>query len=483
MRHAAWLLSILLLCSAAGVLPSAHTAGDGAAREALKEYRKLDRSQDNSLNALLALQDLAAHDSPVIVDAMLHELSGARIERYRTARRVLEGFRDPRTLNHLIKEGVGHPRPEVRAQCLLALGSGRPSSVDWIPPTEAALDDRFAIVRAAAVEALGLARASGRLGRILELADDPSVRVRQQVPEALVRLAPHRASAILPTLAADSSWRVRASAVRALGSLRTRDSVEELVAILDREVGRIREDALDQLRHLTRQDFGLHVDAWERFLELAPPDFLSTPDESAVATSSGSVVYYGLTSHSTRFVLVTDLSTSMTTIERTTYRSKITASRLQLTKDQMESLVEDLGEDVAINLVTFSDNAEVWQRKLLTMNKKGRAKALAEIESYSPRGGTNLFHALSTCFEMAADSLTKPELEDSTPDTIFLLTDGEPSVGTMLDTSVILEWVEERNRELQVRVHCIALNTQPRSRDFMSRLARITSGQYVNPFD
>jgi hypothetical protein len=458
---------------------------DGAARQALKMYRDMERQSGASLATLLALRDLAAYDSPVLVDALLDELQGDRLERFRAVRRLFEGFRDPETLTRLVDAGIGHTSANVRAQVILALGTGRPESIDWITPTEAALDDRSPVVRGAAVEALGLARASGRLDRIIELSEDDSVRVRSRVPEALVRLVPQRALALLRSMASDPSWRVRIAVVRALGALHNRAAVETLVDILEQESGRVREDSLTELRRLSRQDFGLHVDAWRRFLETAPPDFLSTQDaqDAGQGTSPGSVVYYGLASLSTRFVLVTDLSGSMTTYEGGSYRSRASGTRLELTQQQMTGLISELDDDVSINLITFSDRAHTWRRSLLPMDAKGKATALKEIASYHADGGTNLFDALTTCFELAEDSLDAPAREGSAPDTVFLLTDGEPSVGELQDLNLILEYVAERNRDLQLRIHCIALNTQPTSREFMSRLARVTTGEYVNPFD
>jgi hypothetical protein len=443
------------------------------------------RNSRSSPATLYALRDLANHDSPITVDALLVELKSDRLEQFREARHVLQGFQEPDTLRQIVKEGIGHSVPQVRAQVILAMGKGRPESVDWISPTESALDDSNPAVRAAAVEALGLARASGRLDRILELSADTSVRVRQRIPEALVRLAPQRALALLRTMTSDPSWRVRASVARALGALHTRAAVEALIDLLGQESGRVREDALTELKRLVRQNFGLHVDAWRRFLQTAPPDFLNTKGNENIEglADPGSVVYYGLASLSNRFVLVTDLSGSMSARETLGARTPLVGTRLELTKLQIEALLDKVDKEVSINLMTFSDKAHVWRRSLLPMTPQGKAKAKAEVKSYRADGATNLFDALDTCFELAESSLDVPRKEDGTPDTIFLLTDGEPSEGELRNTQLIIEYVTERNRDLQLRIHCIMLNTSSASHDFMSQLAAATTGEFVNPFD
>ncbi len=473
------------LCLAPALRPAV-PHGDGT-RDKLDAYVASKNRHDDPLAPVLALRELAGHDDPKVVDELIDDLAdGDHPERRRSIRRVLEGFREPESVRRLVERGLGHARASVRSQVILALGRGRPDAGDWLAPTIEALDDRDPTVRAAAVEAVGLARASAALPQLLLLADDDSVRVRQRVPEALVRLAPQRALALLRHASVDPSWRVRVSVVRALGALHDRAAVETLVGMLAVEDGRVREDVLRELRRLTRQDFGLHVDAWERYLELAPADFLDTAhiiDGADAGTSPGSVVYYGLSSLSSRFVMITDLSGSMSTHEGSAYRAKTSGTRLAITVAQLEGLLRGTEDDVRLNLVTFSDRARTWQRKLVAMDGRGRARALAEVASYRADGSTNLFEALETCFAMAEESLEDVDLEDDAPDTLFLLTDGEPSVGAIQDVDLLLEWVAERNRDLQLRVHCIALNTGPMSRDFMQRLAQLTTGQYVNPFD
>ena len=71
-----------------------------------------------------------------------------------------------------------------------------------------------------------------------------------------------------------------------------------------------------------------------------------------------------------------------------------------------------------------------------------------------------------------APSLDRPEREDEAPDTIFLLTDGVPSEGRLQDPNFLLEYIGERNRDLQLRIHCISLTTLPAALEFMGRIAR-----------
>jgi len=454
---------------------------DAEARNVVRAFRKLSKDLDG-MSRRLALQDLAACDHPLAADLLLEELRGSGAELRPLVRRVLVAFHAPATIDHLVAAGLRHDDPLVREQVLLVLGDAQTGNQAWTPAALEALHDPSPDVRAAAVRALGLARDGQALDPILECASDASVRVRQVVPDAVLRLVPQRAQPLLDSMAQDKSWRVRTAVARALGSLRSDRGLRALVGMLARETGRVREDVLVELRRLTHQDFGLHVDAWERFLQVAPTDLLSTSsiEPMAAAAAGGSVVYYGISSLSRRLVFVTDLSGSMSTLERG-YGIATSGTRLEITRAQLADLVSALGPDVAINLYTFTAGVSAWDRSLQPMEPKAKARALEEIAAYRADGATNVYAALEACFDAAERSLDRPGLEDECPDTAFVLTDGAPSAGRLLDPELLLDYVAERHRAVQLRLHTIALATDPPSREFMQQLARITGGSCIEP--
>lgn len=455
-----------------------------AGSQFIRDYRKL-RKEDGSNQALLALRNLSVFDTPAVAEVALDELANDEVEFHGAARGLIQSFQEPASLAWVVDEGLGHRDAAVRAQVLLALAQGRPEAIDWLTPTEAALDDREPVVRAAAVEALGLARANARLERILELTSDDSVRVRQRIPEALVRLANQRALAPLRTLATDPSWRVRSATVRALGQLRNRAGVAELVDVLAREEGRVREDALRELQRVTRMDFGVDADKWQRYVRSAPEDFLDAdaPGAAFRTTAPGHVEYYGLSTLSRRLVIITDCSSSMRTrvpLPERPADSEETVSRLDLTKMQITSLLESVDAEVALNLVTFSLDVKRWQSSLRRMDARGRQSALSEVRQYHPAKSTNVYAALEACLDMAQVSLDDPRKEDKCPDTLFLLTDGQPSAGRITGTEALLAYVAERNRDLDVRIHCVDLSTRGGGA-LLRALAELTTGDSTQP--
>ena len=79
-------------------------------------------------------------------------------------------------------------------------------------------------------------------------------------------------------------------------------------------------------------------------------------------------------------------------------------------------------------------------------------------------GGTNLYGSLEFAFE------------DPDVDTIFLLSDGEPSVGDVIDPQLIREVVAERNETRGVVINTIAIGADL---EVLEWLAEDSGGTHV----
>ena len=462
-------------------------------RKEVRTFRKISKQRDGRQLRWQALITLGRHDHPRVAEVLVEELASERVEHFPTCRRLLAGFEASDTLELVVDEGLGHDDPRVRAQVLRALGAGRPDALDWRGLHGAALAAEDAVVRAAAVEALGAARDDTHLTALVGLTDDPSVRVRQRLPEALLLIVADRAIALLEPLAHDPSWRVRTAVVRALAQLRHREAQELLVDILEREPGRLREDVQRELERLTRQDYGLDVGRWRRYLaglerHGLPPEDLSAGTRTTAGRREGSAAsYYGLETLSRRIVVVTDRSGSMAQEEAPPARDglppDVPRTRMDWTKQELTMLVGRLDERTALDLVTFSDSARIWNDGLVPMKLGARSRALQAIRGYGPGGSTNLFEALELCFDLAERSLDDASLEAEAPDTLFVLTDGGPSAGRVVFSDLLLEYAAERNHALGLRIHTIALTREDGPRDLLENLSRLADGRFISPLD
>jgi len=442
---------------------------------------------------LAALESLARFDEPRCVDAVLEVLEHDEVALFPAARRVLGSYTAERTLKRLQDRGLQHRDGRVRAQVLSALGEARPEGFAWRDAARAGLDDEDPRVRAAAVRTLSRARDGERLDRILALAIDPAERVRLEVPEALERLAGPRAQAALCNLLNDPRWRVRTAAARALADLREPSAVLALVDRLAVESGRLREDLLDILERLTGRNFEMDIEAWKTFLREAPPDFLKQGDAVALGRRSGTGVassslrwrkigtrYHTIASLSQRFVLLTDLSGSMETpLPARAGEKQPGRSRLAVAQDELYRLIDTLSPGDAFELLTFSDEARLWQGQLAQASEHERSAARAEIARWTPGGSTNMHAALAAVFDLAEHALDGPPNLAHDFDTLFVLSDGAPSSGDVRDPALLLSYVAERNRALQIRIHTVSLAAEPEGREFLEKLAALGGGQHV----
>ena len=113
----------------------------------------------------------------------------------------------------------------------------------------------------------------------------------------------------------------------------------------------------------------------------------------------------------------------------------------------------------------------------MEMDGDVRLEVLEHVDGLEAVGGTNLFGALRTALEVAgADG--GDEFADPPIDTIFLLTDGRPSIGVTTDADAILEFVDDRNRSAGIVIHTIGLSGA-QDAYLLGELARRSGGTYV----
>jgi Mg-chelatase subunit ChlD len=110
---------------------------------------------------------------------------------------------------------------------------------------------------------------------------------------------------------------------------------------------------------------------------------------------------------------------------------------------------------------------------------KGRDKrAAAEfIESSKAVGPTNIYGALKRAFHLVGIGARDRNYKTGA-DTVFFLSDGQPTRGDIQDPNRILEEVKRWNRLRRVKVHTVGVGPG-HSVSFMKRLANSSGGTYV----
>lgn len=258
------------------------------------------------------------------------------------------------------------------------------------------------------------------------------------------------------------AWELRSLSYRYLIKSRDVTSIPLLIARFGKEEGRLEHEVNTALfKHTGTRCWTLRDwSAWWRHNKVG----FALPHPKSVmgggsSTGGNTVSYYDIPLVSSRIAFLVDHSGSMAARVGTDKKR----TRLMAAKEQLRLVIGALPKTHKVNLVPFeSDVAQVW-RELKELNTGNRRELLKEVNKIKLARGTNTYGAI-----MAA-------MEDPEVDTIYLLTDGVPTVGDVTDSEEILEAVMRENRTRQITIHCISIGMKSQ---LLMDLAALTGGQY-----
>ncbi|MFT7619801.1 MAG: hypothetical protein ACI97A_003458 [Planctomycetota bacterium] len=266
-------------------------------------------------------------------------------------------------------------------------------------------------------------------------------------------------------------WQVRLAAIESLVLLGTRPALTRLAALTNDPQERLARTASDGLRRLTGIDLGANPNGWRRLIATlggswtprrTPVRELSFEDGSRYAPQ-----FYGLDIRSNRVIFICDTSGSM--------KGRKIA---ELKRELWRSMRGIDAPESAFNAIFFARNTQAIWKRLAKVRKNTLDKAKKSIGRIQADGGTNVWAALERAFV------------DRDADTIVLLTDGQPSVGKIIDPEIILQSVAQLNRYKRLQIHTVYLSEDQISMRrnvvssqtasyFMRRMADLGLGQYV----
>jgi len=285
--------------------------------------------------------------------------------------------------------------------------------------------------------------------------------------DCIVESGDPAAAPLLAGRLGDPMWQVRLAAAHGLGVVRAQESVPALIAALGKEDRlRIRRTIGESLFRLTGEDFGDMKDLWERWWRDRGQGFVmpeKAPERKEAARKDGErrtvATFYGVPVDSDRVIFVLDVSSSMGGADF----GQGTTELERAVKETLK-VVKALPPSAKANVIVFESSIRRWKKGLTTLST-GTRKALEEfLLDQKPGGSTNLYDALEA-------ALLMKDVE-----TIYLLSDGEPTAGRITDHDEILEAVRRLNRETRAAVHCVSLGGESR---LLRHIAEATMGTYV----
>lgn len=259
-------------------------------------------------------------------------------------------------------------------------------------------------------------------------------------------------------------WPLRSAAYQYLAVLRDVAAIEPLIGRSDQESGRLEVEANQALFAHTGRRFFSRKD-WEKWWDRHKKGFVLPHIETvrqsrANSSGSGTASYFGIPLVSRRSAFLIDVSGSMN--EKIGTDRKRT--RLDEAKKQLKQAIESYQPDHSCSVIVFQTTIHpVWDR-LRPATKENKEELITKVDRLAIGGGTNIHDALETAYR-------DPEI-----DTIYLLTDGEPSAGAITNVDEIADEVRRWNQTRQVVIHSVAIGSESK---LLQRLAKESGGTYV----
>lgn len=372
--------------------------------------------------------------------------------------------KDTALVRWLAADGLASPLPAERKAALLLL---RQAPAEAIQPLLARVRARLKNPTRQDLElAVGLhdllARDPSWQLEVMALARSQDPMLRTAGLDLLRELAAPEGLEIAQRSLDHKQWEVRAAALRFVVAVRHVSSIPLLIARFGKEEGRLERELSDALfQHTGRRLFD--AASWQRWWQQNAAGFvlpaLASVQSQGGGSGGGTVSYFDIPLVSRRTAFVIDVSGSMSAKIGTDRKR----SRLDEAKAQLLRVVDALPESHWCNLIVYQSSVRgVWDRLRLakTRDKDELRQAIAAL---APAGGTNIHDALELAFR-------DPEV-----DTIYLLTDGEPSAGAITDVQDLADEVRRWNRVRQVVIHGIAVGLDSA---LLKRLAAESGGEY-----
>ena len=298
--------------------------------------------------------------------------------------------------------------------------------------------------------------------------------IRNAALGALAAIKDPKASEALLIALGHTDWSTRLVAVKALEERRRPEAVGPLIARLPEENGRLADEIADALFSLTGQHYRTNFGLWERWWKDSEDGFkvvskaelrkLVKAEEERRLRQVTRTEFFGVKIQSNRVIFILDVSGSMLEPTLGRYSSEAGKPRITVAKKELIRVINGLDRRSFFNMIVFSDGAFPWADTITPYDAESVQDAKEFVGRLGAQGGTNLYAALALAFE-------DPEV-----DTIYVLSDGEPTVGSVIDPASIRDRVAQWNRNRGIVIHTIAVGGNLRVLEW---LAQDTGGKHV----
>lgn len=381
-----------------------------------------------------------------------------------------------------------------------------------------------------------------------EIAQDKDPRLQIAAFEAMARRKDKTTTQdLVKAFKAADSWEGKSAALHAMRQINDEACVDGLIEFLfDVEkrvrdggdtdlVGRLLDDTVFTLRQVTGLDGGFIPGLWEQMWQ-AKKKGTKPPTLDENKTMVRPTEFYGIQSHSSRVIFMIDCSGSMgakasdkeknvvatggvkleevvpggpvdklSAKEQGFYKKckealdkakKMSVTvRIEGVKKELTRCLYYLEPYVCFNVVAYDSGVRTWKDELVPATWENKFGAMQYMQGQEAMGGTNYFDTLRTGFEFVDKSAKGARLVQDKKlnyaeaingaDTFYLLSDGEPTYGALLDKDQVSGELRKTNLLRRTIVHAICIGdfdaATPELRvdpKFLKRLAEENGGQF-----
>ncbi len=425
------------------------------------------------LDLAFATADMIADLKDPATDAKVAKLVGkGKGQLQLFALRAVRNVKDDKLDRSIVKLLINEDK-EVANAAAAALGA-RMSKAS-VPDLEVALaKSKDAAFIAAAIDALSEIQAGDPewQKKLAGFATSDKLEVRVA---AVMQLGKQKDVPELLKALDSADWEARLAALKGLESVRTAEIVGTLIGRMQKEEGRMLVEFGKALWRLTGQPFFTQPLSWKGWWEKNSKDFkpiteseLAKREQDEIARRSKEVskaTFFGIRIKSHRVIFIIDISGSMNTPTRGQYVGKSGDARIVVAKRELTKCIDALEQNSLFNVIDFSSGVEKWLAEGIADAKgANREAAKLYVDKLGANGGTNLYGAVREAFN------------DKDVDTIFILSDGEPTDGEVTDPGAIRERVREWNEHRHILINSIAVGGRF---EILRWLAEDTGGTHV----
>lgn len=412
--------------------------------------RAFDRDQTHpktKANAAWALRFIMADESiPYLRDAITHNDPTISMRVMETIAALTP--KNDNCIELLIKQ-MSNSNPEVRIVAIKSLAIINPPNIFDVLVKK--LNDTSPEVHAAIIEAIASTEKLDKsLSYLIKAITDPSPEVKIAALESLNKFEPAQALKSASELLNDKDWRVRASAITVLRQIRTKECLELLTNRLSKETERLRYDITCALKDIKHN--------------------LITPDDSEQTSTVAIPRFFEVPIYGVNIIFIIDFSGSMKTENK-----KEGKRRIDIAQEQLALALKNFTSRMKFNIIVMSTEAPRIKKRtlapqILSATEPNKQKALEfvfdtwnKLEDIK-RGRGDMYDALIEAFA------------EKEVDTIFLLSDGNPTYGEFIVPENILENIIEHNHYRKIMIHTILTGGKGAAERLMENIANLTNG-------